>query len=131
MVKADELYQGPMMTGAEDSTAYLFNLINVALFMSLATAFILSCVLITREFDEGVHIHVYYEKRTRNVLARGAVVLIFTVVFFLAMYLFLCKQKRVTLSLEAEDPDLHTSDLLLYQQKGKEQVLQQPVDSLC
>ncbi len=88
-VKADELYQGPMMTGAEDSTAYLFNLINVALFMSLATAFILSCVLITREFDEGVHIHVYYEKRTRNVLARGAVVLIFTVVFFLAMYLFL------------------------------------------
>ena len=89
LVKADELYQGPIMTGAEDSTAYLFNLINVALFLSLATAFILSCVLITREFDEGVHIHVYYEKRTRNVLARGAVVLIFTVVFFLAMYLFL------------------------------------------
>lgn len=78
----NKVYQG-VDTSTEDETSFVFNNQKYLLILSLISAIILTSILFTREFDEGVFIHIYYKRRTLSAIKRlGALVIVQTILYF-------------------------------------------------
>lgn len=80
-IKITDVYDGSLAT-RQDSCSYIAESVPVAALLTVITAAFLTATLITREFDEGVHIYIYNVSRTKKMLKRLAIVLASTALVY-------------------------------------------------
>ena len=81
-VKISELYEG-MKADQQDACAFIAESFPLAALLTVLMAIFSVTALMTRTFDEGVYIYIYYTSRTKTILKCAAVIIISTVAAYL------------------------------------------------